>query len=115
VADVEQEVTQEHAQALESVQRTRHQLYLVLSITSLLMLVIAALLGWYATHRISRSLAKLDAGAQALARGDFGYEIELSGKDELADLARAFKSAALQLQKFHDDSKRSEAYLAESP
>src|SRR6266704_2625583 len=114
VADVEQEVAQERARALESVQWTRRQLYLVLSITALLILLMAAMLGWYATRRISRSLAKLDAGAQALARGEFGYEIDLSGNNELADLARAFNYAAQQLQKLYDDIKRSEAYLAES-
>src|SRR6266699_2614324 len=114
VADVEQEVAQERARALESVQWTRRQLYLVLSITALLILLMAAMLGWYATRRISRSLAKLDAGAQALARGEFGYEIDLSGNDELSDLARAFNYAAQQLQKLYDDIKRSEAYLAES-
>jgi PAS domain S-box-containing protein len=114
VADVEQEVAQERARALESVQRTRRQLYLVLPITALLMLLMAATLGWYATHRISRPLTQLDAGAQALARGEFGYEVELRGNDELADLARAFNYAARQLQKLYDDIKRSEAYLAES-
>ena len=114
VADVEQEVAQERARALESVQRTRRQLYLVLPITALLMLLMAAMLGWYATHRISRPLTQLDAGAQALARGEFGYEVELRGNDELADLARAFNYAARQLQKLYDDIKRSEAYLAES-
>src|SRR5216683_3859706 len=62
VADVEQEVAQERARALESVQRTRRQLYLVLPITALLILLRAAMLGWYATRRISRPLAQLDAG-----------------------------------------------------
>jgi PAS domain S-box-containing protein len=114
VADVEQEVAQERARALESVQRTRRQLYLVLPITALLILLMAAMLGWYATHRISRPLAQLDAGAQALARGEFGYEVELMGNDELADLARAFNYAAQQLHKLYDVIKRSEAYLAES-
>src|SRR6266446_3767056 len=114
VADVEQEVAQERARALESVQRTRRQLYLVLPITALLILLMAAMLGWYATRRISRPLAQLDAGAQALARGEFGYEVELRGNDELSDLARAFNYAAQQLHKFYDDIKRSEAYLAES-
>src|SRR6266566_7228948 len=114
VADVEQEVAQERARALESVQRTRRQLYLVLPITALLMLLMAAMLGWYATRRISKPLAQLDAGAQALARGEFGYEVELRGNDELSDLARAFNYAAQQLQKLYDDIKRSEAYLAES-
>jgi len=114
VADVEQEVAQERARALESIQRTRRQLYLVLPITALLILLMAAMLGWYATRRISRPLAQLDVGAQALARGEFGYELELRGNDELSDLARAFNYAAQQLHKFYDDIKRSEAYLAES-
>jgi len=114
VADVEQDVAQEHAQALEDVQRTRRQLYLVLPITALLILLIATMLGWYATRRISTPLAQLDAGAQALARGEFGYEVELTGNDELSDLARAFNYAAQQLHKFYDDIKRSEAHLADS-
>jgi PAS domain S-box-containing protein len=114
VADVEQEVSQERARALESVQRTRRQLYLVLPITALLILLIAAVLGWCATRRISRPLAQLDAGAQALARGEFGHQVELRGNDELAGLARAFNYAAQQLHKFYDDIKRSETYLAES-
>jgi PAS domain S-box-containing protein len=114
VADVEQEVVQERARALESVQRTRRQLYLVLPITALLSLLMAAMLGWYVTRRISRPLAQLDAGAQALARGEFGYEVELRGNDELADLARASNYAAQQLRKLYDVIKRSEAYLAES-
>ncbi len=113
VADVEQEVSQERARALESVQRTRRQLYLVLPITALLILVMATMLGWYATRRISRPLAQLDAGAQALARGEFGYKVELRGNDELADLSRAFNYAAQQLSKLYDVIKRSEAYLAE--
>jgi PAS domain S-box-containing protein len=114
VADVEQEVAQERVRALENIQRTRRQLYLVLPITALLILLMAAMLGWYATRRISRPLAQLDAAAQALARGEFGYEVELRGNDELADLARAFNYAAQQLHKFYDDIKRSEAYLQES-
>jgi PAS domain S-box-containing protein len=114
VADVEPEVAQERARALEGVQRTRRQLYLVLPITALLILLMAAMLGWYATRRISRPLAQLDVGAQALARGEFGYEVDLRGNDELAELARAFNYAAQQLHKLYDDIKRSEAYLAES-
>jgi len=114
VADVEQEVAQERARALESVQRTRHQLYLVFPITALVTLLMAAVLGWYTTRRISRPLAQLDVSAQALARGEFGHQVELRGNDELAGLARAFNYAAQQLQKLYDDIKRSEAYLAES-
>jgi PAS domain S-box-containing protein len=114
VADVEREVAQERARALEGIRRTRRELYLVLPITALLILLMAVVLGWYATRRISKPLAQLDAGAQALARGEFGYQVALSGDDELADLAGAFNYAAQQIQKLYNDIKRSEAYLAES-
>jgi len=114
VADVEQEVAQERAQALESIQRAQSQLYLVLPLTALLILFMAVTLGWYATRRISRPLALLDAGAQALARGEFGHKVEVNGYDELADLARAFNYAAQQLHKLYDVIKRSEAYLTEA-
>src|ERR1700723_4425829 len=46
VRGVEQEGARERARALESVQRTRRQIYLVLPITALLMLLMAAMLGW---------------------------------------------------------------------
>jgi PAS domain S-box-containing protein len=114
VADVEQEVAQERARALERVQRSRRQLYLMLPITALLILLMAAMLGWYVTGRISRPLAQLDAAAQALARGEFGYELKLPGNDELADLARAFNYAAQQLHNLYDVIRRSEAHLVES-
>jgi PAS domain S-box-containing protein len=114
VADVHQEVARERAQALESTQRARRQLYLVLPVVALLILLVAAILGWYATRTISKPLALLDAGAQALARGEFGYEVQVRGNDELADLARAFNYAAQQLHKLYDVIKRSEAYLTEA-
>jgi len=114
VADVEQEAAEERARALESVQRTRRQLYLGLPITALLILLMAVMLGWYATLRISSPLAQLDAGAKALARGEFDYEVDLGGNDELADLARAFNYAAQQLHNLYRDIKRSEAHLADS-
>jgi len=114
VADVEEEVTQERAQALESFQRAQRQLYLVLPLTAMVILLMAATLGWYTTRRISRPLAELDAGAQALARGEFGYRVEVKGRDELADLGRAFNHAAQQLHKLYDVIKSSEAYLTEA-
>jgi len=45
---------------------------------------------------------------------EFGYEIELSGNDELADLATAFIAPPSSSKKFYDDIKHSEAYLVDS-
>ncbi|HVI09479.1 MAG TPA: ATP-binding protein [Candidatus Binatia bacterium] len=114
VADVEKQVGEERAQALEGIQRAQRQLYVVLPLTGVVILIMAAMLGWYATHRISGPLAQLDAAAQALARGEFEYKVAVDGRDELADLGRAFNYAAEQLHKLYDVIKRSEAYLSEA-
>ena len=98
VEDVDREVTQERVQALESVERARQERLLVLLGVAALILLISTFLGWHTTRAICRPLARLDAGARALARGDFQYEVEIHGTDELSDLGEAFNYAATQLR-----------------
>jgi signal transduction histidine kinase len=107
VEDVDREVAQERAQAMESAERARRELFLVLPLTAVLILLMSVMLGWYTTRSISRPLARLHAGAQALAQGEFQYEVEVTGNDELADLGRAFNYAATQLR----ERKRAEEAL----
>ena len=115
VEDVDREVAQERAQAMESAERARRELFLVLSATAVLILLTSAMLGWYTTRSISRPLASLHAGARALAHGEFQYEVEVTGNDELADLGRAFNYAAKQLrerQTAEEALRRAQADLA---
>lgn len=115
VEDVDQEVAQERAQAMESAERARRELFLVLPLTAALILLLSIVLGWYTTRSISRPLARLHAGAQALAHGEFQYEVEVTGNDELADLGRAFNYAAKQLrerQRAEEALRRAQADLA---
>jgi nitrogen fixation/metabolism regulation signal transduction histidine kinase len=115
VEDVDREVAQERTQAMESAERERRELFLVLSLTAVLILLMSAMLGWYTTRSISRPLARLHAGAQVLAHGDFQYEVEVTGNDEQADLGRAFNYAAKQLrerQTTEETLRRAQADLA---
>jgi PAS domain S-box-containing protein len=109
VSDVDQEVAQERAYALASTQRARDQLALVLSVTAILTLLLAVLLGWYATRSITGPLTALDAGAKALARGDFQHQIAVEGEDELARVGTVFNYAARQVRDLYDELKRNEA------
>jgi PAS domain S-box-containing protein len=109
VNDVDQEVTQEREQALASTQRARDRLALVLSMTAAFTLLMAIVLGWYATRSITGPLAALDQGAKALASGDFQHQIELQGQDELARLGTAFNYATRQVRELYDELKRNEA------
>ena len=109
VHDVDQEVTQERAQALASTERARDQLALVLSVTAVFTLLLAIVFGWYATRSITGPLATLDKGAKALGSGDFQHQIEVQGEDELARLGTAFNYAARQVRELYDELKSNEA------
>ena len=109
VNDVDREVTQERDQALASTQGARDRLALVLSMTAAFTLLMAIVLGWYATRSITGPLAALDQGAKALASGDFQHQIELQGQDELARLGTAFNYATRQVRELYDELKRNEA------
>ncbi|MGA7109946.1 MAG: HAMP domain-containing sensor histidine kinase [Terracidiphilus sp.] len=115
VEEVDREVAQERMQAIEGAERARRELLLVLPLTAVLILLMSVMLGWYTTRSISRPLARLHAGAQALAQGDFQHEVEVAGNDELADLGRAFNYAARQLrerQKADEALRQAQADLA---
>jgi PAS domain S-box-containing protein len=109
VYDVDQEVAQERMQALASTRRARRQLSFVLAVTAAFTLLMAVALGWYATRSITGPLAALDAGAQALGRGDFRHEIEIEGEDELARVGTVFNYAARRVRELYDELKLNEA------
>ena len=109
VYDVDQEVAQERMQALATTQQARGQLSFVLSLTAAFTLLMAVALGWYATRSITGPLAALDAGAQALGRGDFRHEIEIEGEDELARVGTIFNYAARRVRELYDELKLNEA------
>ena len=71
------------------------------------MLLVVAI-GWRVTRTITEPLAELSAGAQALGRGEFQHEVEVTGEDELATLGTAFNYAARQLRELYEGLRDSE-------
>jgi PAS domain S-box-containing protein len=105
---VDADVTRQRANAIESTERAWRQLLLVLPVTALLTLILAVALGWFATRAITHPLKELDAGARALAHGEFHREIEVAGDDELAALGRALNYALRQLRELYHGIRESE-------
>jgi len=63
-------------------------------------LAAAIALGAYPiTRRITRRLERLRTQVEALGSGDLAARVEVSGADEIADLARSFNRAASQIEK----------------
>jgi len=109
VERVDLEVTQERAQALKDIRRVQERVFLILLLTACVTLLMATMLGLTVTRSITRPLARLNAGAQALARGDFHHRVTVLGKDELAILSGVFNDAARQLYDLYEALRTSEA------
>ncbi|WP_433964661.1 PAS domain-containing protein [Tunturiibacter gelidiferens] len=76
-----------------------------------LTIVVAALLGFSITQSITRPLRFLVDGTSALAKGEFGQQISVQGRDELAHLSRVFNQTTIELQQLYENLQRSEQEL----
>jgi signal transduction histidine kinase len=103
VEEINAEVTVEQQTALERMGQVQQQALLTIIIASLLTLLTAGALGFVVTRSIAQPLAELDAGAKALARGEFSHEIAATGDDELSNLSQVFNNAASQLAHLYAD------------
>jgi len=108
VEKVDRQVSQQRASAAENAQHARRRVLLIFPITSLLALIIAVVLGWRVTQTITGPLSALDAGAQALARGDFEHRVAIDGEDELAHLGQVFNDAARRLAVLYETVRQNE-------
>lgn len=57
---------------------------------SLLAALLAAVVAWRAGRRVTRPLSDIADAAARIVRGDYGTELRVRGRDELAELSRAF-------------------------
>jgi signal transduction histidine kinase len=113
VQGVEAAVARERAAAYARAQRAG-QLSVVLFLATLVALLLAIGLAWSTTRAITKPLAVLEAGAHALARGDFQHRIALTGTHEFADLGSAFNYAADRIGQLFAERDRAEEQLRQS-
>ena len=60
--------------------------------------LVALLVGWLLVASILRPLRKLEEGVAQVAAGDLEARVEVSGRDEIAQLASSFNTMAASLQ-----------------
>lgn len=63
----------------------------------LAMLAVVPLLGWFFAHRVTSRVARLHEAARRVGAGDLRVRIEPKGRDELAQLGRAFDGMVAEL------------------
>ena len=97
-----------HVEALTA--RTRLQNTAIAATELALSILATVLLGLFLT----RGLARLRQGAEALQRGELDHRIRLRGEDEIAQVARAFDALAEHLQRTRRDLHEEHAALERS-
>lgn len=71
------------------------------------LLALAIAVGAYPlVRRITRRIERLRASVEELGAGDFSSRVKVEGRDEVADLARSFNSAAEQIEQLVHSQKR---------
>ncbi len=82
--------------------RARVQTLVIAGIEMGLVVLLSFFLGWYLT----RGLDALKEGSRRLMQGNLGYQIDVRGKDELAQAARAFNEMSQQLKIAVEEQRR---------
>src|SRR6202140_261481 len=113
VEKVDREAGEQQAQTRRNIKRVQRLVFLVVPLTAVFTLLIAATLGVAITRSITQPLARLVEGSKALARGEFQHQVSVTGRDELAHLGRVFNDTASRLQDLYASLQQSEAFLAE--
>jgi PAS domain S-box-containing protein len=111
VETVDHEVGEEQAETVRNIKRVQRLVFLVVPLTVIFTLLIAATLGLAITRSITQPLARLVEGSKALARGEFQHEVSVAGKDELAHLGQVFNDTARRLRDLYATLQSSEDRL----
>src|SRR5713101_1056342 len=111
VEKVDREAGEQQAQTARNIKRVQRLVFLVVPLTAVFTLLIAATLGLAITRSITQPLARLVEGSKALARGEFQHQVSVTGKDELAHLGQVFNDTARRLQDLYATLQQSEDRL----
>ena len=111
VERVDRQIGGEQAHAVQNIQQVQRRVFVMVPVTSILTLLIAAVLGVEITRSITGPLARLVEGSKRLARGEFNYKVPVHGNDELAHLGQVFNDTGRQLQGLYESLQSSEDRL----
>ena len=111
VATASRDVQDKRSEAARKIERAQIQTIVILTIVGVLTIIVAGLLGFGITQSITRPLRSLVDGTSALAKGEFGQQISVHGRDELAHLSRVFNQTTIKLQQLYENLRRSEQEL----
>lgn len=89
--------------AIDAVRQPVNLIFQVTVTTIIVFLVLAIATITVVTRRIVQPIEALAKASRALSEGDFSQRVEVSGRDEIYELAEAFNQMAMQVQRLLTD------------
>jgi|GEM_PF-2143921 len=93
-----EEVIQPAMDVASEMDEKTNALYLYLGVSTILIMILAGLIGYAFTRMLTDPITDLAEGTKAISRGDLSHRIEIDRKDELGELATAFNHMTVSLQ-----------------
>jgi signal transduction histidine kinase len=78
------------------------------------LLVFAAILGLFGSHRITQPVTKLSAATREIAKGQFAIQVDVGSHDEIGTLASSFNQMASELKTRDDALDEAQSQLVQS-
>src|SRR5262245_32359175 len=114
VDTLDREVGDERSHIIATIGRAQQRMFLIVPLTTAIVLGFAAFLGTVITRSISQPLSRLMEASKALGRSEFHHRVSIAGRDELAHLGQIFNETAATLRDLYQALFTREAYLAEA-
>ena len=89
---------QERLETTFAASKKRNQIAVLL--VSILLMLVGVVVAYYAARRLTRPIRQLQRHAQRMADGSFDQRIDMQRKDELGDLADAFRGLGRSLTEY---------------
>lgn len=77
-----------------------------MAVTAILLVGLAALLGWLLSRRITRPLVTVTGAAESIAHGDYSRRIGIDRADEIGRLGQSFDIMAEEVEQAHSQLER---------
>jgi PAS domain S-box-containing protein len=111
VEKVYAEAARDQADAVENIDRVQRRVSFMVPATAIATVLIALTLGLLITRSITQPLTRLVEGAEALAHGEFGHQVPIRGRDELAHLGQVFNATTRRLRDLYTELQQREAKI----
>lgn len=89
--------------SIEFIYGKARKLAIQIILFELVLIIIASLLSFYLSKRITNPLILLNKGAGIIGNGDLEYNIDVKTGDEIEDLSNAFNKMVMKLKEYIED------------